>query len=607
MALSTHRPSLLSRSDPSLYAILILLCACVLTVYLQQSSLQTLDRQTTIIQQQVAQRAADAVASRIRRIFDGPGFDALTFLHHPLLEAGRLDLVAQQYDAGLAKYPQLDQFFLWHSVTDSLAPGEVLFFAGQRADSLAAMGPRPITLLAETHTTFGGFHRDPAVGRLIYGAAIENSKTQRLYSATQVRVADDIYDSLALLLWTGPDRQHLYAVSGYLVNHGRVRREAIPELYRRSLASILDQADGAPPLALTILDAEGEIVFGSREAPGRTSGRAPFNFAFYPADQLRLRVAGEIPAARWEVVVTPEADIVQATWFSKGYALFAVALLLVLMALGLAVQGRRRSVRLAQMQIDFVSHVSHQLKTPLSLLSAAAETLDSERVKSPAKLTHYVGIMRNEIHHLSTLVGRILEFSRSQTRRNALELERVDLEEFLRETTEAFRSAVGLGPEDVEIRFEVDSRPVVAADPAALEQVVVNLLDNAVKYSLPPRRITIRVGQVGPYAVVDVQDQGIGIAKEDRARIFEKFYRGSDSNSHSSGFGLGLAIVQELVTAHRGRIEVESEVGRGTIFRLRLPVVQGGWPIRTRVLRYWNSCSYYLRVRRTPSAQSEVK
>jgi signal transduction histidine kinase len=595
------------RSDPSLYAIIVLLCAGVLIVYLQHSGLQTLGRQTRIIQQQVAQRAAEAVAAKIRRSFDGPVFDTLTFLHQPPLEARRFDLIAHQYEAGLAKYQQVDRFFLWHSVTDSVAPGEVLFFGRERADALAAGELRMVGLPGEANSKFVGFYRDAAFGRLIYETSRENSKTQRLYSASQIRVANEVYDTLALLLWSGPDRHRLYAVSGYVVNHGRVRREVIPELYRHSLASVLDQSDGAPPLTLKILDAAGETAFSSREAAVSTSARAPFDFAFYPADQIRLRLAGEIPPARWEVVVGHGADIVQATWLSRGYALLAVALLLVLVALGLAVQGRNRSARLAQMQMDFVSHVSHQLKTPLSLLCTAAETLSSERVKSSEKLSHYVGIMRNEIDHLSTLVARVLEFSRSQTRRNSLELEHVDLEEFLRETTEAFRLAVGLGPQDVTIRFEGDhSRPVVAADPAALEQVVVNLLDNAVKYSVPPRNVTIRVGQSGPDGVVDIEDQGIGIAREDRARIFEKFYRGPRANSSSSGFGLGLAIVQELVKAHHGRIEVESEVGRGSIFRLRLPLIRDGSPIRM-VFRYWASYRQPLRVRETPGVQAEVK
>jgi signal transduction histidine kinase len=606
--LSTHRPGPPFRSDPSLYAIAILLCAGVLIVYLQHSGLQTLQRQTAIIQQQVAQRAADAVAAKIKRSFDGPAIDTLAFLHQPPLEAGRLDLVARQYEAGLAKYPQVDRFFLWYSVTDSLAPGEVLFFGRPPADGLATGRPQVITPPGGSDRKPVGFHRDAPLGRLVYEAVLRNSKTQRTYSASQMHVANDTYDALALLLWTGPDRLRLYAISGYVVSHARVRRDAIPELYRRSLAPILNQGQDAPPLALTILDAGGETVFGSGGARDQTSGRALFDFLFYSVDQIGPRLAGEVPLVRWEVVVSQGADIARATWVSKGYGLLAIAVLLVLVALGLAVQGRSRSARLAQMQIDFVSHVSHQLKTPLSLLSAAAETLDSERVKSSAKLSHYIGIMRNEIDRLSTLVGRVLEFSRSQTRSSSLELERVDLEEFLRETTKAFREAVGLGPRDVSIRFEGDdSHPVVAADPAALEQVVANLLDNAVKYSPAPRTVIIRVGQSGLHAVVEVQDQGRGIAREDRERIFEKFYRGHGANASSRGFGLGLAIVQELVTAHHGRIEVESEVGRGTTFRLRLPLIPDRLPIRTRTSRFWTSWSRHVRTRETRGAQGGIR
>jgi two-component system phosphate regulon sensor histidine kinase PhoR len=218
------------------------------------------------------------------------------------------------------------------------------------------------------------------------------------------------------------------------------------------------------------------------------------------------------------------------------------------------------------MQADFISHVSHQLKTPLSLLSAATETVTMDRVRSPEKLAHYIGIIRGEVARLSALVQRILEFSRLQQARG-FEFEPVDLGALVRETVEAFDNS--LAGQRFTFHLEESDSPTLVADPAALEQALVNLLDNAVKYSGDARHVTVRVRSAGADAVIEVVDRGIGIAKDDMDRIFEKFYRGA--TSQRSGFGLGLPIVQELVHAHRGRVEVESTPGEGSTFRVVLP------------------------------------
>jgi two-component system phosphate regulon sensor histidine kinase PhoR len=222
------------------------------------------------------------------------------------------------------------------------------------------------------------------------------------------------------------------------------------------------------------------------------------------------------------------------------------------------------------MQADFISHVSHQLKTPLSLLSAATETLAMDRVRSPEKLSQYVGIIRGEVTRLSALVQRILEFSRLQQRRS-YEFETVDLGSLVRETVDAFERSLSGRHFTFRVQ-ETGPSPQVSADPAALEQVLANLLDNAVKYSDDVKEVTVRVRASGDDAIIEVSDRGVGIERSDQKRIFEKFYRGSASSLHREGFGLGLPIVQELVSAHGGLVEVESEPGTGSTFRVRLPL-----------------------------------
>ena len=254
-------------------------------------------------------------------------------------------------------------------------------------------------------------------------------------------------------------------------------------------------------------------------------------------------------------------------------------MLLLLEALGLTLQAHRRSESLARMQTDFVAHVSHQLKTPLSLLSAATETLEMDRVRSPERFAEYLRTIHAEAQRLSVLVQRVLEFSRMQQRRH-YEFEPADLAALVQETVDAF--AHGLSAQG--FSFDVQQAPgpmIVHADPAALEQVLANLLDNAVKYSDGNKAIVVRVGAEGPAAVVEVIDRGAGISPSDRAHIFDRFYRTPGTNR--TGFGLGLAIVKELVRAHGGRVEVESTPGAGSTFRVSLPLVaEVGPPIGAR-------------------------
>jgi two-component system phosphate regulon sensor histidine kinase PhoR len=257
----------------------------------------------------------------------------------------------------------------------------------------------------------------------------------------------------------------------------------------------------------------------------------------------------------------------------EGYWRAGLPVLLIVVALGFMLQSRRRAAELARMQSAFISHVSHQLKTPLSLLSAASESLTLDRVRAPDKLAQYLAIMRSETARLSMLVERVLEFSKLEQGRRLYELETIDLTELVRETAEAFIRTLA----NDRFAFTVDLPPTplwVHADPAAFEQVLANFLDNAVKYSPHQRKITVRAGCEDAEAYFEVSDCGVGIAPAELGRIFERFYRGSNSTVDRRGFGLGLAIADEIVRAHAGRIEVDSQPGHGTRFRVSLPLVR---------------------------------
>jgi len=291
---------------------------------------------------------------------------------------------------------------------------------------------------------------------------------------------------------------------------------------------------------------------------------------FYPSEEIQARMSGGAVARPWEIEVGAPDLAGAAAGVSMSYWPTVVSVALMLVALGLTVQAHRRSAELAEMQTDFVAHVSHQLKTPLSLLSAATETLQMDRIRSPEKLGEYLDTIRAEAARLSTLVQRVLEFSRVQQDRS-YELEYVDFGALTRETVDAF--AHGLAGHHFAFHVDIEEPgPCVHVDPAALEQVLANLLDNAVKYSDKIKEITVRVRSERHLAVVEIADRGVGVALADQGRIFERFYR-APSALHRPGFGLGLPIVRDLLRAHGGRVDLTSVAGAGSTFRISLPRV----------------------------------
>jgi signal transduction histidine kinase len=537
-------------------AVAATVCAAVLALYFQYRSLSTLDAQTRVILRQISEQTATDVALEVRRAVDGPVFDTLTAVNHPELRAGRLELVAREFEDGLKSYPHVDRFFVWSAETEAVVPGEALFYGRERRASVA---------LKESRSE-ARFDRDPALGGAIIALARRHAPEQHIYVAAE-GVGRDRRFALLRLFWTDARRLDYFAILGFVVDPVAGGQNLFAAMHERNVKSLLERRGGDVILRLRVMDENGAVVFGDA-APLAEAATVPLRMQFYPVDRITSRLSSMVQARDWHIEVSADPRGGTAG-ITSGYWPAVLSVLLMLVALGLTVQANRRAADLTRMQADFISHVSHQLKTPLSLLSAATETVAMDRAKSPEKLAQYLGIMRGEVARLSSLVQRILEYSRLQQQRG-YEFERIDLTALVRETVSAFERSLS----GQQFSFDVEAHSPAArilADPAAIEQALVNLLDNAVKYSGTSRKVIVRVRSHAASAVIEVVDHGIGIEKADRERIFEKFYRGGGASVHREGFGLGLPISQELVHAHNGRVEVESVVGQGSTFRVILP------------------------------------
>lgn len=549
------------RSRLLVLAIVATLGAAALALFVQHRTLTTLDSQTRTILRQVAQQTAGDIVFEARRALDGPVFDTLTAVNHPELKAGRLDLVAAEFEAALVDYPHVERFFVWTADTERAAPGEVLFrgrdLSPTRDTRLVSVGTLPDLGAVR-------LERDPALGAAIVALAHRYMPEQRIYATGEGLAGGR--QALLRLFWTDARRVDYFAILGYVVDPATGGRRLFESLHERSIATLLGQRGGEVPLDYRVVDDHGATVFGG--AAPRDASTAAMPMLFYPVDRINTRLSGAITPHPWrvEVSATPPTGFAA---ISRGYWPTILSLVLMLVALGLTALANRRASELTRMQADFISHVTHQLKTPLSLLSAASETVSMDRARSPEKLAQYIGIINGEVAHLSALVQRILEYSKLQER-PGLEFEAVDLRTLVRETVAAFeRSLAGR-----QFRFpleETGPAPSVMADPAALEQILVNLLDNAVKYGGEDKLVRVRLRSSPNAAIIEVIDHGIGIAPEEHERIFDRFHRAAGRPPDRQGFGLGLSIVQELARAHGGRVEVESAVGKGSTFRVVLP------------------------------------
>jgi two-component system sensor histidine kinase BaeS len=236
--------------------------------------------------------------------------------------------------------------------------------------------------------------------------------------------------------------------------------------------------------------------------------------------------------------------------------------------------ARLRAAR--QVQTDFVANVSHELRTPLTAVKGTVETLRDGAVDDPEVRDRFLATIETETDRLIRLVNDLLILSRADSEALNLQREPLNLAQLARSTVR--KLAAGAEAQGVALAVEADRRaPLALADRDRIEQVLVNLLDNAIKYSPPARTVRVRVaGSSDGMAQVDVRDEGIGIPAGELGRIGERFYRTDRARSRAEGgSGLGLAIARALVEAHGGRLWLESEEGHGTLVTFTLPATDG--------------------------------
>ena len=307
----------------------------------------------------------------------------------------------------------------------------------------------------------------------------------------------------------------------------------------------------------------------------------------YPKRVMNVRVGEDIPRrdyithplafvfTNWRVGIrdactSPEE--LAAQQFRNNMMWTGGAFVVLFGAIGLAAGAVARQMRLSQMKSDFVSNVSHELRTPLSSIRVFGEYMRLGRVTKDEKIRQYGEYIEAESRRLTQLINNILDFSKIESAEKKYHFCETDVVELVEQTVEGFEMPLREAGVSIAFTTEGPHPPLLQLDKDAIAQVLMNLLDNAVKYSNGNKNIDVTVIGGRDEVRIRVRDHGIGIPAAERKKIFEKFYRVGSGLVHDvKGSGLGLSIVLHVAQAHGGRVELESEVGAGSAFTIVLP------------------------------------
>ena len=278
---------------------------------------------------------------------------------------------------------------------------------------------------------------------------------------------------------------------------------------------------------------------------------------------------GLVLAIKWPGTTIDE---IGAKFLRVNYLILAALSLVMAGGIFLTHRSISREMKLARLKSDFVANVSHELRTPLALIRLYAETLELGRLTAQEKYQEYFRIIREESERLTALINNILDFSRIEAGRKEYDFKETNLCELVRTTLESYRFQIEQNGFAFEENISGDIPPV-NVDREAIARSLLNLVNNALKYSKEQKYIGVRLYRSNGSVKLEVQDRGIGIAAAEQDKIFEKFYRCGDPLVHNTkGSGLGLSLVRHIAQAHGGNVSVESIPDQGSKFTIALPI-----------------------------------
>lgn len=251
--------------------------------------------------------------------------------------------------------------------------------------------------------------------------------------------------------------------------------------------------------------------------------------------------------------------------------LIAVFLLIILVISGVTLFKLYQQKRITDIKNDFVNNITHEFKTPISTISLACEALSDESITDKDFQKTYISIIQDENNRLKKMVNNILQLAKLNKGQLVMNLERVDIHQIIQHVIDSVSLQISSKKGILSLHLDA-SDPIILADPSHIENVIINLIENAIKYTPTNPIIEIKTFTEKKHLCVSIQDNGIGISKKDQKKIFNEFYRVTKGNVHDNqGYGLGLGYVKKIVFLHGGFITVDSVVKKGSTFTIHLP------------------------------------
>lgn len=514
---------------------------------------------TTEAAQVRARNLLATVAAALERDMKGAQSRVLLPFNRAILNTSLPHDLADRFAGGFARYPYVESFFVT-TIPVGGTPTTHLFNRADRRpgwDSPQASDD-PFPVLIRVAPPEMESVVELARDRVFSGARFVSFESQ---------ISGAPYQTVAHLLYSGEVGVRLFAVVGFTVNMDWVR-----EHYFRDFIRDIHDIVGDPALAIEIHDDRHGLVAATNASTSQ-SGVASRSFSLLFADPV---IVSHIPSkervSEWTVNVGVGDDAALAA-ASRGaartLALLAVAGMIAIVALLLTVRADRAAAELATLQSEFVSAVSHEMKTPLSLITLASDTLASGRYASTKTIKDYGAMLAHEAHQLTRLIDNVLCYARLHDSGAPSNVEPIDIIDLVEESVSRFKLQLTALAFDMQLQLPLEV-PSVNGDRIMLQHALDNLIDNAVKHGEAGRQLIIRVHSDGDFVHIHVTDAGQGIPADEIPHVFEKFYRGRGARQRGSG--LGLAIVQQIVKEHGGRIKIASEVSKGTTVDISLPV-----------------------------------
>jgi signal transduction histidine kinase len=516
---------------------------------------------TEVLMERRQIEAAALVGAALDRDMKGASTFALIPMNRAMLEEeppyDLLQLTARTF----ARFPYPESLVVWKSTPD----GTGVTYVFNRAErhptwDTAPEAEEPFPVIIKKNP--------PALANLVALIARLHEPT-RSFGAVDTALAGIPYQVIVHYLSEPGPPYRLSAFAAFTVNLSWVRAEYfLPVL--RQVATIGENTD---VLSFSVTDDRSSPVAATgRAQPGASDSRRTFPLLFI--DRVLVLPLPSSAQAEWAVHVGSSGDsTLMAARDASGrtFALIALSALVTIGALLVTVRAVEARAALTTMKSDFVSAVTHELKTPVALIRLVGDTLASGRYASPSKVEDYARLLSQEANRLSLSIDQLLTYARysDAQRRDGLEFSTHDVGALIEQGIETMRSALAAADFHLEIDLPRDLPPI-KADANALTQVIENLIDNSIKYVGPMASLRITARANGKYVKVIFADHGIGIPRDDVDHVLDQFYRGR--NASAKGSGLGLAIAKRVVESHGGRIHVRSTVDVGTEVELQLPI-----------------------------------